>query len=67
MLTRSVTLLVKVVLLSASLTEETGTTIEIEDDGTVKIAATDGKQAEDAINRIKALTAEIEVGALYTR
>ena len=48
------------------LTEETGTTIEIEDDGTVKIAATDGKQAEDAINRIKALTAEIEVGALYT-
>ncbi|WP_221932872.1 polyribonucleotide nucleotidyltransferase [Thalassotalea sp. PS06] len=48
------------------LTEETGTTIEIEDDGTVKIAATDGKQAEDAINRIKALTAEIEVGSIYT-
>ena len=48
------------------LTEETGTTIEIEDDGTVKIAATDGKQAEDAINRIKALTAEIEVGTIYT-
>jgi len=47
------------------LTEETGTTIEIEDDGTVKIAATDGKQAEDAINRIKALTAEIEVGTIY--
>ncbi|GLX80047.1 polyribonucleotide nucleotidyltransferase [Thalassotalea insulae] len=48
------------------LTEETGTTIEIEDDGTVKIAATDGLQAEDAINRIKALTAEIEVGTVYT-
>ena len=48
------------------LTEETGTTIEIEDDGTVKIAATDGKQAEDAIARIKALTAEIEVGSIYT-
>ncbi|WP_211245037.1 polyribonucleotide nucleotidyltransferase [Thalassotalea mangrovi] len=48
------------------LTEETGTTIEIEDDGTVKIAATDGKQAEDAIARITALTAEIEVGATYT-
>jgi len=48
------------------LTEETGTTIEIEDDGTVKIAATDGAQAEDAINRIKALTAEIEVGTIYT-
>ncbi|WP_281558454.1 polyribonucleotide nucleotidyltransferase [Thalassomonas sp. RHCl1] len=48
------------------LTEETGTTIEIEDDGTVKIAATDGDQAKDAINRINALTAEIEVGSVYT-
>ncbi|WP_371378615.1 polyribonucleotide nucleotidyltransferase [Thalassotalea aquiviva] len=48
------------------LTEETGTTIEIEDDGTVKIAATSGEQAEDAINRIKSLTAEIEVGAVYS-
>jgi len=47
------------------LTEETGTTIEIEDDGTVKIAATSGEQADDAINRIKALTAEIEVGTIY--
>jgi polyribonucleotide nucleotidyltransferase len=48
------------------LTEETGTTIEIDDDGTVKIAATSGEQAQDAIDRIKALTAEIEVGTLYT-
>ncbi|WP_448549216.1 polyribonucleotide nucleotidyltransferase [Thalassotalea fusca] len=48
------------------LTEETGTTIEIEDDGTVKIAATDGDQARDAIARIEALTAEIEVGRIYT-
>jgi polyribonucleotide nucleotidyltransferase len=47
------------------LTEETGTTIEIDDDGTVKIAATNGDQAQDAINRIKALTAEIEVGTIY--
>ncbi|GLX83551.1 polyribonucleotide nucleotidyltransferase [Thalassotalea eurytherma] len=47
------------------LTEETGTTIEIEDDGTVKIAATDGVQAQDAIDRIKAITAEIEVGSIY--
>ena len=47
------------------LTEETGTTIEIEDDGTVKIAATDNAQAQDAINRILALTAEIEVGSIY--
>lgn len=48
-----------------SLCEETGTTIEIEDDGTVKIAATSGEQAQDAIDRIKALTAEVEVGAIY--
>ncbi|PKG39376.1 polyribonucleotide nucleotidyltransferase [Psychromonas sp. Urea-02u-13] len=48
-----------------SLCEETGTTIEIEDDGTVKIAATSGEQAEDAINRIKSLTAEVEVGTIY--
>lgn len=47
------------------LTEETGTTIEIDDNGTVKIAATDGEQARDAIDRIKALTAEIEVGRIY--
>jgi polyribonucleotide nucleotidyltransferase len=47
------------------LTEETGTTIEIEDDGTVRIAATDGEQAKDAIARITALTAEIEVGTIY--
>ncbi|SJL85317.1 polyribonucleotide nucleotidyltransferase [Vibrio palustris] len=48
------------------LTEETGTTIEIDDDGTIKIAATDGDQAKDAIERIKALTAEVEVGKIYT-
>ena len=48
------------------LCEETGTTIEIEDDGTVKIAATSGEQAEDAINRIKDLTSEVEVGTIYT-
>jgi polyribonucleotide nucleotidyltransferase len=47
------------------LTEETGTTIEIEDDGTVRIAATNGDQAKDAIARIQALTAEIEVGTIY--
>ena len=48
-----------------ALCEETGTTIEIEDDGTVKIAATSGEQADDAINRIKSLTAEVEVGTIY--
>ncbi|CAH0526768.1 polyribonucleotide nucleotidyltransferase [Vibrio hippocampi] len=48
------------------LTEETGTTIEIEDDGTIKIAATDNDQAQDAIKRIEAITAEVEVGKIYT-
>lgn len=48
-----------------SLTEETGTTIEIEDDGTVKIAATDGIKAKEAIRRIEDITAEVEVGRIY--
>ncbi len=48
-----------------ALTEETGTTIEIEDDGTVKIAATDGEKAKAAIARVEALTAEVEVGRIY--
>ncbi|PXA71282.1 polyribonucleotide nucleotidyltransferase [Vibrio sp. 11986-1-5] len=48
------------------LTEETGTTIEIEDDGTIKIAATDGEQAQEAIRRIMQITAEVEVGKIYT-
>jgi len=50
-----------------ALTEETGTTIEIEDDGTVKIAATDGdEKAKFAIRRIEEITAEIEVGRIYS-
>ncbi|MDD1794101.1 polyribonucleotide nucleotidyltransferase [Enterovibrio makurazakiensis] len=49
-----------------ALTDETDTTIEIEDDGTVKIAATDGEKAKAAIARIEALTAEVEVGRIYT-
>lgn len=48
-----------------ALTEETGTTIEIEDDGTVKIAATDGLKAKEAIRRIEEITAEVEVGRIY--
>lgn len=49
-----------------ALTEETGTTIEIEDDGTVKIAASDGKKAQMAIDRINDITAEVEVGKIYS-
>ncbi|XKM14632.1 polyribonucleotide nucleotidyltransferase [Orbaceae bacterium ac157xtp] len=48
-----------------ALTEETGTTIEIEDDGTVKIAASDGNKAQAAIDRINSLTEEVEVGKIY--
>ena len=48
-----------------ALTEETGTTIEIEDDGTVKIAATDGASAEACIARVKQLTTDLEVGRIY--
>ncbi|WP_311568672.1 polyribonucleotide nucleotidyltransferase [Photobacterium arenosum] len=48
------------------LTEETGTTIEIEDDGTVKIAATEGTAAKEAIRRIEEITADVEVGRIYT-
>ncbi|MCG3863890.1 polyribonucleotide nucleotidyltransferase [Photobacterium sp. GB-27] len=49
-----------------ALTEETGTTIEIEDDGTVKIAATEGTAAKEAIRRIEEITADVEVGRIYT-
>ncbi len=49
-----------------ALTDETGTTIEIEDDGTVKIAATDGEKAKHAIRRIEEITADVEVNRVYT-
>ncbi|NHI00358.1 polyribonucleotide nucleotidyltransferase [Oceanimonas sp. MB9] len=48
-----------------ALTEETGTTIELDDDGTVKIAAVDGEAAKAAIRRIEQLTAEVESGTIY--
>ena len=48
-----------------SITEETGTTIDIDDDGTIRIAAVDGRQAQAAIKRIDELTKDIEVGAVY--
>ncbi len=48
-----------------ALTEETGTTIDIEDDGTVKIACTSSEAGEEAQRRIAAITAEVEVGQTY--
>lgn len=48
-----------------ALTEETGTIIEIDDDGTIKIASKNNLQAQKAINRIKDITAKIEVNKIY--
>ncbi|MGM0552433.1 MAG: polyribonucleotide nucleotidyltransferase [Pseudomonadota bacterium] len=48
------------------LTEETGSTIDIQDDGTVTIASTDAAAGLEAKRRIEELTADIEVGRQYT-
>ncbi len=45
--------------------EETGTTIEIEDDGTIAIACVSAEGGEAAKKRIAELTAEVEVGKVY--
>ncbi|AXR08458.1 polyribonucleotide nucleotidyltransferase [Salinimonas sediminis] len=47
------------------ITEESETNIEIEDDGTIKIFATERAKADIAISRIEQVTAEIEVGKTY--
>jgi polyribonucleotide nucleotidyltransferase len=48
-----------------AIVEETGAKIDIEDDGTVLIATADGTAAQAAIDRIRALTAEAEIGENY--
>jgi len=48
-----------------ALVEETGCKIDVEDDGTVSIATSDSAAAEAAVNRIRGLTAEAEIGATY--
>ena len=48
-----------------ALTEETGTQIDIEDDGTVIIASVDQERGKEAQRRIQELTAEVEVGKVY--
>lgn len=48
-----------------ALTEETGTQIDILDDGTITIASADLDKAREAERRIKELTAEVEVGQEY--
>ncbi|MDY0065074.1 MAG: polyribonucleotide nucleotidyltransferase [Steroidobacteraceae bacterium] len=48
-----------------AITEETGTTIDIENDGTVKIASVDGVSGREAQRRIELITADVEVGRVY--
>jgi polyribonucleotide nucleotidyltransferase len=47
------------------ITEETGTSIDIENDGTVKIASVQGAAGREAQRRIELITADIEVGRVY--
>ena len=48
-----------------ALTEETGTQINIDEDGTITIASTDPAKAEEAKRRIAQITAEVEIGKVY--
>ncbi|SCZ49398.1 polyribonucleotide nucleotidyltransferase [Thiohalomonas denitrificans] len=47
------------------ITEETGTSIDISDDGTIKIASIDNAAGQEARSRIDQLTADVEVGTIY--
>ena len=48
-----------------SITEETGAKIDVSDDGTINIATADGEAGQAALARIRALTAEAEIGETY--
>ena len=48
-----------------ALTEETGCQINIEEDGTITIAATESAKADEAKRRIEEITAEVEIGKVY--
>ncbi|MEL7298422.1 MAG: S1 RNA-binding domain-containing protein, partial [Pseudomonadota bacterium] len=48
-----------------AITEETGATVDIDNDGTVRIASVDGASGKEAKRRIELITAEVEVGAIY--
>jgi polyribonucleotide nucleotidyltransferase len=48
-----------------AITEETGTTIDISDDGVIKIASSDSAAANEARRQVEQLTAEVEVGQIY--
>jgi len=48
-----------------AITEETGTTIDIDNDGTVKIASVNAASGREAQRRIELITADVEVGSIY--
>ncbi len=48
-----------------AITEETGASIDLSDDGTVKIASVDSAAGKEAQRRIEQLTADVEVGKIY--
>jgi polyribonucleotide nucleotidyltransferase len=48
-----------------AIVEETGVKIDVEDDGTVYVASADGESMQKAIDKIRAITAEAEVGKIY--
>ncbi len=48
-----------------ALSEETGASIDVDDDGTIKIASTDNLAATEAVRRIEQITADVEVDAVY--
>ena len=48
-----------------AITEETGATVDIDDDGTVRIACVDKAAGDEALRRIEEITADVEIGRIY--
>ena len=48
-----------------AITEETGASVDIENDGTIRIASVDGSSGREALRRIELITADVEVGRVY--
>jgi len=48
-----------------AITEETGASVDIENDGTIRIASVDGASGKEALHRIEQITADVEVGRIY--
>jgi len=48
-----------------AITEETGASVDIDNDGTIRIASVDGSSGKEAHRRIELITADVEVGRIY--